>query len=256
MKSFFRFSGTLLVVPLLASAASAQTYDLFQTDPSHNPSVNVGVINGLSPSTVSFQGAPVADPNCSLGNTDTIVQRSDASGTLQPKVTALLLKNVAGTNAKYNGNDVDVYATVNNSDKVTNIPGPTGPPQDAGTMNIGSDGTFSATLNVSPQIVLVDSLNNVVLSQTDSSFNTTLLATGATGLPSSTTPNCPQDFPNGGIVVTKIVHTAPTHVHQVLPACVPPPPGTAASGGGGITPACPVPVSPTSTTVSQNAAKQ
>jgi len=257
VKSFLRFSAILLVLPLLASAASAQTYDLFHTDPSHHPSVNVGVITGLSPSTVSFEGRPVSDPNCSLGSTDTVVQRSDASGTLQPVVTVLLLKNVAGTNATYNGNPVDVYATVNNSNNVTNVPGPTGPSQAPGTMNIGSDHTFSATLHVTPQIVLVDSSNNVVLSQTDSSFNTDLSATGMTGPPSSTTPNC-GDFPNGGIVVTTILHTAPTHVHQVLPACVPQPPaGTAAStGGGGVTPACPVPIGTTSTTASQSAAKQ
>lgn len=253
MKSFFRLSAIMLVVPLLASAASAQTYDLFQTDPSHNPSVDLSAISGLTPTTVTFQGSPVTDPNCSLGNTDTIVQRSDGS-TLQPVVTALLLKNVATTDAHYNGNSVDVYSTVNNSSDINNIPGPTGPSQDAGSMIIGSDGSFSATLKVTPNIVLVDKNTGEVHSFNHDSFNTTLSATGTTGPPSSTTPNC-NDFPNGGIVVTRIVHTAPTHVHQVLPACVAPlSAGTAASTGGGVTPACPVPVQ-TTTTASQSAAK-
>lgn len=265
MQNLFRLNILAGMIVLIASVPlSAQTFDLFQTDSSQSPSVNLSAIPGLSPSTVSFQGVPLQPQSC-LGNTDTIIQRSDASGNLHPTVFGLMMKstNDATNPVQYNGANVDVYVTINNSgntiDQAT-IPTPDNPPQTPGTMAIGSDGTFNSTLNVNPDIILVpagtsrDALNsNIIASFTNDSFKTALTATGRTGPTSSSYPNCAA-YPTGGVQVTQLTHTAPSHVHQVVPACVSSSTGAASVGSREFV-ECAVLASPTLTTTSKTAPK-
>jgi hypothetical protein len=211
---------SLLVLSIFAVSvfASAQTagYDLLQTGSGASidlSSVNLG--------NVPLNGVPVQS---SLGSTDTIMHRTQdvpsGGGTVPLEVTALFMKSASSVT--FNGQQVDVYVTINNSGgKIATsvLPQPDSLSGSTGTMTVRTDGTFDSSFNVNADVIFVkagtsvtDSTNyvghqaakTISLSSTNSTYTTTPPA----GYPSSST------FPSGGIY-PRPVHNGP---HPVVPS--------------------------------------
>ncbi len=211
---------SLLVLSILAASvfASAQTagYDLLQTGSGASidlSSVNLG--------NVSLTGVPIQG---GTGNTDTIMHRTQdvpqGGGTVPLEVTALFMKSVSSVT--FNGQQVDVYVTINNSGgKVSTsvLPQPDSLSGSTGTMTVRTDGTFDSSFNVNADVIFVKAGTSVTNSGNYvghqaaktislSSTNSTYTTTPPAGYPSSTT------FPSGGIY-PRPVHNGP---HPVVPS--------------------------------------
>ena len=211
---------SLLVLSILAVSvfASAQTagYDLLQTGSGASidlSSVNLG--------NVPLTGVPIQG---GTGTTDTIMHRTQdvpqGGGSVPLEVTALFMKSASPVT--FNGQQVDVYVTLNNSGgKVSTsvLPQPDSLSGSTGTMTVRTDGTFDSSFNVNADVIFVkagtsvtDSTNyvghqaakTIALSSTNSTYTTS----APTGYPNSAT------FPSGGIY-PRPVHNAP---HPVIPA--------------------------------------
>ncbi len=211
---------SLLVLSLLGASvfASAQTagYDLLQTGSGASidlSSVNLG--------NVSLTGVPIQG---GTGNTDTIMHRTQdvpqGGGTVPLEVTALFMKSTSSVT--FNGQQVDVYVTINNSGgKVSTsvLPQPDSLSGSTGTMTVRTDGTFDSSFNVNADVIFVKAGTSVTNSANYvghqaaktislSSTNSTYTTTPPSGYPSSTT------FPSGGIY-PRPVHNGP---HPVIPS--------------------------------------
>lgn len=217
-RSFVLPSLAMLALFAASALASAQTagYDLLQTG--SGASINLTSV-GLG--NVSLNGVPIQS---STGNTDTIMHRTQdvpqGGGTVPLEVTALFMKSVSSVN--YNGQQVDVYVTINNSGgKVSTsvLPQPDSLSGSTGTMTIRTDGTFDSSFNVNADVIFVragtsvtnsanyvghQAASTISLSSTNSTYTTTPPA----GYPSSST------FPSGGIY-PRPVHNGP---HPVIPS--------------------------------------
>ncbi len=209
----------LMLALLVASAfASAQTagYDLLQTGSGASidlSSVNLG--------NVSLTGVPIQG---SIGNTDTIMHRTQdvpqGGGKVSLEVAALFMKSTSSVT--FNGQQVDVYVTLNNSGgKVSTsvLPQPDSLSGSIGTMTVRTDGTFDSSFNVNADVIFVKAgtsvtdSNNYVGHQAAktislSSTNSTYTTTPPSGYPNSAT------FPSGGIY-PRPVHNGP---HPVIPS--------------------------------------
>jgi hypothetical protein len=211
---------SLLVLSIFAVSvfASAQTagYDLLQTGSGASidlSSVNLG--------NVPLNGVPIQG---STGTTDTIMHRTQdvpqGGGTVPLEVTALFMKSVSSVN--FNGQQVDVYVTINNSGgKVSTsvLPQPDSLSGSTGTMTVRTDGTFDSSFNVNADVIFVKAGTSVTNSANYvghqaaktislSSTNSTYTTTPPSGYPSSST------FPSGGIY-PRPVHNGP---HPVVPS--------------------------------------
>jgi hypothetical protein len=211
---------SLLVLSILAVSvfASAQTagYDLLQTGSGASidlSSVNLG--------NVPLNGVPIQG---STGTTDTIMHRTQdvpsGGGTVPLEVTALFMKSASPVT--FNGQQVDVYVTINNSGgkvSTSTLPQPDSLSGSTGTMTVRTDGTFDSSFNVNADVIFVkagtsvtnsanyvghQSASTISLSSTNSTYTTT----PPTGYPSSST------FPSGGIY-PRPVHNGP---HPVVPS--------------------------------------
>jgi hypothetical protein len=217
-KSFVLKSLLFLSIFAVSVFASAQTagYDLLQTGSGASIDLtSVGLGN------VSLTGVPITT---GTGNTDTIMHRTQdvpqGGGTVPLEVTALFMKSTSSVT--YNGQQVDVYVTINNSGgKVSTsvLPQPDSLSGSTGTMTVRTDGTFDSSFNVNADVIFVkagasvtnsanyvghQAANTISLSSTNSTYTTTPPA----GYPSSTT------FPSGGIY-PRPVHNGP---HPVVPS--------------------------------------
>ena len=211
---------SLAILALLAasSLASAQTagYDLLQTGSGASidlSSVNLG--------NVPLNGVPIQG---GTGTTDTIMHRTQdvpsGGGTVPLEVTALFMKSASSVN--FNGQQVDVYVTINNSGgKISTsvLPQPDSLSGSTGTMTVRTDGTFDSSFNVNADVIFVKAGTSVTNSANYvghqaaktislSSTNSTYTTTPPAGYPSSTT------FPSGGIY-PRPVHNGP---HPVVPS--------------------------------------
>ncbi|HET9164348.1 MAG TPA: hypothetical protein VFP11_00010 [Candidatus Angelobacter sp.] len=217
-RSFVLKSLLLLSIFAVSVFASAQTagYDLLQTGSGASidlSSVNLG--------NVALNGVPIQG---GTGTTDTIMHRTQdvpqGGGSVPLEVTALFMKSVSPVT--FNGQQVDVYVTINNSGgKVSTsvLPQPDSLSGSTGTMTIRTDGTFDSSFNVNADVIFVKAGTSVTnsanyvghqaaktisLSSTNSSYTTTPPA----GYPNSAT------FPSGGIY-PRPVHNGP---HPVVPS--------------------------------------
>jgi len=217
-RSFVLSSLAMLALFAASALASAQTagYDLLQTG--SGASINLTSV-GLG--NVSLNGVPIQG---STGNTDTIMHRTQdvpqGGGTVPLEVTALFMKSVSSVN--YNGQQVDVYVTINNSGgKVSTsvLPQPDSLSGSTGTMTVRTDGTFDSSFNVNADVIFVRAGTSVTNSANYvghqaastislSSTNSTYTTTPPSGYPSSST------FPSGGIY-PRPVHNGP---HPVIPS--------------------------------------
>lgn len=211
--------GLLMLALLVASVfASAQTagYDLLQTGSGASidlSSVNLG--------NVSLTGVPIQG---SIGNTDTIMHRTQdvpqGGGKVSLEVAALFMKSTSSVT--FNGQQVDVYVTLNNSGgKVPTsvLPQPDSLSGSTGTMTVRTDGTFDSSFNVNADVIFVKAGTSVTDSSNYvghqaaktislSSTNSTYTTTPPSGYPNSAT------FPSGGI------YPRPVHngAHPVVPS--------------------------------------
>jgi hypothetical protein len=211
---------SLAVLLLSALPLSAQInpgYDLFQTG--SGASVD---LSSLNLGTVQLHGNPW---DTSLGNTDTIMNRTDTipstGGKSNLNVTALFMKS--NNSVTYKNQLVDVYVTLNNSAgkiATTTLPQPDALSASSGSITVRSDGTFDSSITVNADLIFVKAgasvtdpnnyvdhraASSISLSTSGSSWSTA----ASTGYPSSTT------FPSGGSFYPKPVHNAS---HPVVPA--------------------------------------
>lgn len=226
MKNLSRMLSRSFVLPGLAmlalfaasALASAQTagYDLLQTG--SGASIDLTSV-GLG--KVTLNGVPIQG---STGNTDTIMHRTQdvpqGGGTVPLEVTALFMKSASSVS--YQGQQVDVYVTINNSGgKVSTsvLPQPDSLSGSTGTMTVRTDGTFDSSFNVNADVIFVKAGTSVTNSANYvghqaastislSSTNSTYTTSPPSGYPSSTT------FPSGGIY-PRPVHNGP---HPVIPS--------------------------------------
>jgi hypothetical protein len=211
---------SLAVLLLSALPLSAQInpgYDLFQTG--SGASVD---LSSLNLGTVQLHGNPW---DTSLGNTDTIMNRTDTipstGGKSNLNVTALFMKS--NNSVTYQNQQVDVYVTLNNSGgkiATTTLPQPDALSASSGSITVRSDGTFDSNITVNADLIFVKAgtsvtdpnnyvdhraASSISLSTSGSSWSTSASA----GYPSSST------FPSGGSFYPKPVHNAS---HPVVPA--------------------------------------
>jgi hypothetical protein len=211
--------GLALSLPAIAflcfgSAASAQSYDLFQTG--SGASVD---LSSMGLGVVPLQGVPIQ--TSMLGNTDTIMQRGTLSGEVYPvSMYALYMKSTSPVT--YKGQSADVYITLNNSNGFFSqsvLPQPDSLSASTGTVTITSSSTFNSSITVNADVIIVihgdpptnsaDILGHQAApSITLTSTNSTYTTTPPPGYPSN--PN----FPANGFY-PKPNHTGP---HPVVPS--------------------------------------
>jgi hypothetical protein len=213
---FLVFSFALLVLCSLPLSAQSAGYDLLQTG--SGASVDLSSV-GLG--NVSLQGVPIQS---STGTTDTIMHRTQnipsGGGSSPVEVTAVFMKSTSSVS--FNGQQVDVYITLNNSGgtiPTSVVPQPDALSASSGSVTVRSDGTFDSNITVNADVIFVkagtsvtDSANyvahraapSVALTSTGSSWSSTPPA----GYPSS------GSFPSGGFY-PKPVHNGP---HPVVPS--------------------------------------
>ena len=205
----------LLLACSLPAVAQSAGYDLLQTG--SGASIDLSSA-GLG--NVSLQSFPIQS---SLGSTDTIMHRTKdtvGGGTTPVEVTALFMKSVNSVN--FQGQQVDVYVTINNSGGTIStgvLPQPDALSSSTGTVTVRSDGTFDSSITVNADVIFVTAGSSVTNSANYvahkpaaaislSSSNSTWSSTAPAGYPSS------PSFPPGGFY-PKPVHNGP---HPVVPS--------------------------------------
>lgn len=190
----------VLFVGSLPIAAQNAGYDLFQTSAGtfvDLSSFNLGIVR--------LKGVPI-EP-CT-GNADTIMHRTNSvpgGGTTPVEVTALFMESV--NPVTINGQQVDIYATINNSGGSisTNVlPQPDALAPSTGTVTFRADGTFDSKITVNADLIGVKAGTSVTNpanwvshtpapSITLASSNSTWTSTAPAGYPSC------GPFPSGGV---------------------------------------------------------
>ena len=202
-------------LPVLAQNSG---YDLLQTG--SGASVDLSSIQNIG--TVKLQGQSI---DGSLGNTDTIIQRTaNGPGQVPMNVYALFMKSTSPVT--FNSTSCDVYVTINNSGanggptiSTSVLPQPDSLSGSTGTITINSGGTFSSSFTVNADLIFVKAGTSVTNSanwvghkaapsNSMSSTNSSWSATAPSGYPSN------SSYPSGGFY-PKPVHTGP---HPVVPA--------------------------------------
>ena len=204
MKNLSRMFSRSFVLPSLAmlalfaasALASAQTagYDLLETG--SGASID---LSSLNLGTVPLNGVPIQG---GTGTTDTIMHRTQdvpqGGGTVPLEVTALFMKSTSSVT--FNGQQVDVYVTLNNSGgKISTgvLPQPDSLSGSTGTMTVRTDGTFDSSFNVNADVIFVKAGTSVTNSANYvghqaastislSSTNSTYTTTAPTGSPPPT----------------------------------------------------------------------
>ncbi|HZD96415.1 MAG TPA: hypothetical protein VE133_19295 [Candidatus Sulfotelmatobacter sp.] len=213
--ALFTVSVFALLLSALPLSAQSAGYDLLQTG--SGASVD---LSSMGLGTVPLQGQSV---DSSLGTTDTIMHRTKdiaGSGSTPVEVTALFMKSTKSVT--FNGQQVDVYVTLNNSGgkiSASALPQPDSLSPSGGTVTVRDDGTFDSNITINADLIFVragasvkDSANYVgtkaapavTLTSSGSSWN----SAPPSGYPSSTT------FPSGGFY-PRPVHNGP---HPVIPS--------------------------------------
>lgn len=207
----------LLACLPLASAQSAG-FDLLQTG--SGASVDLTGVKGLAPGVVALKGVPIQS---TTGNTDTIMHRTQdesKGGTTPVNVNALYMKNSGAETL--NGQPIDVYVTINNSNgaiPASVLPQPDSLSLSQGSVTIRLDGTFDSRIIINADIIFVRAGTsptnpaNYLGHQAAppislSSANSKWTSTPPAGYPSS--PN----YPSGNFYPVP-VHNGP---HPVVPA--------------------------------------
>ena len=205
----------LLLACSLSASAQTAGYDLLQTG--SGASIDLSSA-GLG--NVTLQGVPIQS---SLGSTDTIMHRTRdtvGGGTTPVEVTALFMKSVSSVS--FQGQQVDVYVTINNSGgsiSTSVLPQPDALSSSTGTVTVRSDGTFDSSITVNADVIFVTAGSSVTNSANYvahrpaagislSSSNSTWSSSAPAGYPSS------SPFPPGGFF-PKPVHNGP---HPVVPS--------------------------------------
>jgi hypothetical protein len=206
----------LLLLGSLPLSAQSAGYDLLQTG--SGASIDLSSA-GLG--NVSLQGVPIQS---STGSTDTIIHRTQnipsGGGSSALDLTALFMKSTSSVT--YQGQQVDVYVTRNNSGGTIStsvLPQPDSVSASSGSVTVRSDGTFDSSITVNADVIFVragTSVTNssnyvghqaapaVALTSSGSSWSSTPPA----GYPSS------SSFPSGGFY-PRPVHTG---AHPVVPS--------------------------------------
>jgi hypothetical protein len=213
----------LLVCLPLASAQSAG-YDLLQTGT--GTSVNLSTAQNPSCGSWPNLGAVTLNGRSfdgTIGNTDTVMNRTATSQSNVFNVSVYALSLKSANTVSFKGQNADVYVTINNSGGTisqSQIPH-YGTTSSSGTITING-GTFDSDIIINAEVIIVkagqDPSNsaNVIchagapgteLKGTASSWT----STPPSGYPSST------KYPSGGFY-PRPVHSAPTHLHAVVPA--------------------------------------
>jgi hypothetical protein len=211
-------------LPVLGQSAG---YDLLQTG--SGASVDLTSIQNIG--VVDLQGQQILS---SLGNTDTIIQRTgNGPGKVPMDVYALFMKGTR--TVTFNNTTCDVYVTINNSGanggptiSTSTLPQPDALSGSSGTITINSGGTFDSSFTVNADLIFVKAGTSVTnssnwvghraapsnsMSSTGSSWS----STAPSGYPSN------SSYPSGGFY-PKPIHTGP---HPVVPAsCGAPPPSS------------------------------
>lgn len=228
MKRILQLVTLTALLYCFAAPVMAQTagFDLLQTG--SGASVDLSSI-GLG--SVPLQGVSIMS---SLGNTDTIIQRTaNGPGSVPINVYALFMKSQ--NPVSFHGQSCDVYVTINNSGgaiSTSTLPQPDSLSGSTGTVTITSNGssggTFDSSFTVNADLIFVKAGTSVTnssnyvghqaapsnsMSSTASSWS----STAPSGYPSS------SSYPSGGFY-PRPVHTGP---HPVVPA---------SCGTGGIQP--------------------
>jgi len=205
----------LLVVGALPLSAQTAGYDLFQTSP--GTFVDLSAFNL---GNVRLKGVPIQP--CT-GNTDTIMHRTTdvpGSGSTPVEVTALFMKSV--NSVTVNGQQLDIYITINNSNGTisTNVlPQPDPLPLSTGTVTIRADGTFDSKITVNADMIGVPAGTSVtnpanwVAHTPAPSITLTSTSSPWHSTPSAGYPAC-GPFPPGGFFPFP-VHNGP---HPVTPS--------------------------------------
>jgi hypothetical protein len=207
---------TALLVFSAAAAAQNAGYDLLQTGNGAQIDLTSA---GLG--QVPLQGVPIQG---TTGNTDTIMHRTQnipsGGGTTPVNVNALFMKSQ--NPVTFQGQQVDVYVTVNNSGGTIStsvLPQPDALSPSTGSVTARSDGTFDSNITVNADVIFVKAGTSVTNSANYvghqpasaislTSSNSTWSASAPSGYPSSTT------YPSGGFY-PRPVHNGP---HPVIPA--------------------------------------
>jgi hypothetical protein len=231
-------SFALLVICSLPLSAQTPGYDLLQT--------GAGAAIDLSSAglgNVSLQGVPIQS---STGSTDTIMHRTKditGGGSTPVEVTAVFMKSTSSVT--YQGQQVDVYVTLNNSGgtiPTSVLPQPDALSASSGTVTGRTDGTFDSNITVNADVIFVKTGTSVTNSANyvahQAASSITLTSSGSSwsssppaGYPSSTT------FPSGGFY-PRPVHNGPHPVVPstcntgIAPASPQPAPSTQASTAG------------------------
>ncbi len=219
-RSFVQLAALALVLMGCIIPASAQGgYDLFQTGSGASidlSSINLGV--------VPLQGVPLGIQ--SIGNSDTILHRTanipTNGGTVPVVMYVLSMKSISSVT--FQGQAADVYVTVNNSGGVVStsvVPQPDQLSPSTGTLTVSTDGTFSSTITVTADVILVRAGTSaanpanylghqpsspITLNSTASTWS----AAGPAGYPVST------QFPSGGFRPIIVNHDR--RHHPIIPA--------------------------------------
>jgi hypothetical protein len=212
----------LLVCPIAASAQKSG-YDLLQTGP--GAVIDLSKVPGFSPVKIPLKGVPIC---VCTGATDTIMHRTKdvpaGGGAVPLSVVALFLKNSGAVT--FNGKPVDVYITVNRSNGVIGqnvLPQPDPLPESTGTVTVNTNGTFSSSIHVFPDVIVVPAGAAVTNPANHLSHkpgpDVNLTSSGSLW---SSTP--PAGYPtacfypgNGFYPRGPIPETAPSHAHPVAP---------------------------------------
>src|SRR5436309_662057 len=240
---FLVVSFAVLLVCAMPLSGQTAGYDLLQTG--SGASIDLSSV-GLG--NVPLQGVPIQS---STGSTDTIMHRTQditGGGTTPVNVTALFMKSTNSTT--FQGQQVDVYVTLNNSGgtiPTSVLPQPDSLSASSGTVTARTDGTFDSSITVNADVIFVKAGTSVTNSANYvghqpasavkvSSTNSSWSSTPPSGYPSD--PN----FPSGGFY-PKPAHTGGPH--PVVPAACPsssPAPGGASKTGAALVRACAVAV--------------
>ncbi|MGC2695102.1 MAG: hypothetical protein WA738_04860 [Candidatus Angelobacter sp.] len=212
---FLFFSVALLVVCSLPLSAQTPGYDLLQTGAGASIDLsNVGLGN------VSLQGVPIQS---STGTTDTIMHRTKdvtGGGTTPVEVTAVFMKSASSVN--FQGQQVDVYVTLNNSGgtiPTSVLPQPDALSTSSGSVTVRSDNTFDSSITVNADVIFVKAgasvtnSANYVAHQPASSITLTSSGSSWSSAPPSGYPSS-TSFPPGGF------YPRPVHngSHPVVPS--------------------------------------
>ena len=209
------FSLVLLLICSLPLSAQNAGYDLLET--TAGAKVDLSQF-GLG--VVPLRGVAIGP--CT-GSTDTIMHRlidTPGGGTTPVEVTALFMRSAGSITI--NGQQVDLYVTINNSGGVISsnvLPQPDALAPSTGTVTIDGGGTFDSDVTVNADLIAVPAGTSVgnpgnwVAHKAAPGINLTSTGSPWKSTPPPGTPMC-QPFPHGGFFPSP-QHTGP---HPVTPA--------------------------------------